>query len=83
MKKADHDVPSLTLETLMLHETRLENRYNIYTNLNYMAWLEKFHPDYHKGANFHWAKLSRYPQYMDFHGNTFAVQGQGPKYVYT
>ena len=36
-----------------------------------------------KQGNFHWAKLSRYPQYMDFHGNTFAVQGQGPIYVYT
>ena len=27
--------------------------------------------------------LLQYPQYMDFHGNTFAVQGQGPIYVYT
>ena len=27
------------------------------------------------GLNFHWAKLSRYPQHMDFHSNTFAVQG--------
>ena len=37
---------------------------------------------YRKRGNFHWAKLLRYPQYMDFHGNTFAVQGQGPIYVY-
>ena len=34
--------------------------------------------NYRKRGNFHWAKLLRYPQYMDFHGNTFAVQGQGP-----
>ena len=41
---------------------------------------------YPKRGNFHWAKLSQYPQYpqyMDFHGNTFTVQGQGPVYVYT
>ena len=33
---------------------------------------------YRKPGNFHWAKLLRYLQYMDFHDNTFAVQGQGP-----
>ena len=26
---------------------------------------------------FCWAELSWYPQYMDFRGNTFVVQGQG------
>ena len=30
----------------------------------------------------HWAKLSQYPQYMDFHGNTFAVQGQDTYILY-
>ena len=29
---------------------------------------------YHKRGNFHWAKLSWYPQCMDFHGITFVVQ---------
>ena len=32
---------------------------------------------YCKQGKFCWAKLSQYPQYMDFHGNSFAVQGQG------
>ena len=46
MKKVDHDVISLTPETIKLYERRLENGYNVYTNLNYVAWLEKFHPDH-------------------------------------
>ena len=32
---------------------------------------------HHKLGKFHWAKLSQYPQLMDFLSNTFAVQGQG------
>ena len=40
------DVTSLTPETLKLYEKRLDNGYNVYTNLNYVAWLEKFHPDH-------------------------------------
>ena len=46
MKKADHDIISLTPETIKFYETRLKNECNVYTNLNYLAWLEKFHP-YH------------------------------------
>ena len=46
MKKVDHDVISLTPEAIKLYERRLENGYNVYTDLNYVAWLEKFHPDH-------------------------------------
>ena len=38
---------------------------------------------YRKRGNFCWAKLLRYPRYMDFCGNIFAVKGQGTIYVYT
>ena len=37
---------------------------------------------YRKRAKLRWAKLLRYPHYMDFHGNTFMVQGQGT-YMFT
>ena len=46
MKKVDHDVISLTPKAIMLHERRVENGYNVYTNLSYVVWLEKFHPDH-------------------------------------
>ena len=46
MKKVDHDVISLTPEAIKLYERRLENGYNVYIDLNYVAWLEKFHPDH-------------------------------------
>ena len=32
--------------------------------------------NYLKQGKFRWAKLLWYPQYMDFRGNTSAVQGQ-------
>lgn len=40
------DVASLKPETLKLYEKRLDNGYDVYTDLNYVAWLEKFHPDH-------------------------------------
>ena len=40
------DITSSTPETLKLFEKRLENGYNVYTDLNYVAWLKKFHPDH-------------------------------------
>ena len=43
MENDDHDVTSLTPKTIKLHETRLENGYNVYTDLNYV---EKNHPDH-------------------------------------
>ena len=41
--------------------------------LQIQFFIENFY-EFYKRGNFHWAKLSRYPQYMDFHGNIFAVQ---------
>ena len=38
---------------------------------------------YHKRGNFHWVKHLQYPQYMEFRGNIFTVQGQGAIYVLT
>ena len=38
------NITSLTPETLKLYEKRLENGYDVYTDLNYLAWLENFHP---------------------------------------
>ena len=32
---------------------------------------------YRKRGKFRWAKLLRYPHYIDFRGYTFVVQGQG------
>ena len=46
MEKDDHDVTSLTPETIKLYEMRLENGYNVYIDLYYVAWLEKNHPDH-------------------------------------
>ena len=40
------DVASLKPETLKLYEKRLDNGYDVYTDLNYVTWLEKFHPDH-------------------------------------
>ena len=40
------DVTSLTPETIKLYEKRLENGYNVYTDVNYVAWLERFHPEH-------------------------------------
>ena len=37
MEKADHDVISLTPETIKLYEGRLEKGYNVYTDLNYVV----------------------------------------------
>ena len=39
--------------------------------------LEIMFADYRKWGKFCWAKLLRYPHYMDFHDNMFTVQGQG------
>ena len=36
------DITSLTPETIK----RLENGYNVYTDVNYVAWLKRFHPDH-------------------------------------
>ena len=47
-----------------------------------MAYLLHYYV-YRKRGNFSWAQISWYPQYMDFHGNTFMVGGQGTIYVYT
>ena len=38
------DVASLKPETLKLYEKRLDNGYDVYTDLNYVTWLEKYHP---------------------------------------
>ena len=40
------DITSLTPETLKLYEKRIENGYDVYTDLNYVAWFEKFYPDH-------------------------------------
>ena len=40
------DVASLKPETLKLYEKRLDNGYDVYTDLNYVTWLEKFYPDH-------------------------------------
>ena len=37
---------NLTPETMKLYEKRLENGYDVYTDVNYVAWLEEFHPDH-------------------------------------
>ena len=44
-----------------------------YLNFNAM---QHFTNEYRKRGNFHWTKFLRYPQYMDFHSNTFVVQGR-------
>ena len=36
----------LTPEMIELYERRVENGYDILTDLNYVAWLEKFHPEH-------------------------------------
>ena len=40
------DIASLKPETLKLYEKRLDNGYDVYTDLNYVTGLEKFHPDH-------------------------------------
>ena len=37
---------TLTPKIIELYERRVENGYNIFTDLNYVAWLEKFHPEH-------------------------------------
>ena len=37
--------PTFSPETISLYEERFENGYDIYTDTNYIAWLEQFHPD--------------------------------------
>jgi len=36
----------LTPEMIKLYERRVESGYDIYTDANYVAWLEKFHPEH-------------------------------------
>ena len=36
----------LTPEMIELYERRVKNGYDVFTDLNYVAWLEKFHPEH-------------------------------------
>lgn len=38
-------LPSLSEETIRLYEKRLENGYDLYTDSNYVAWLQAHHPE--------------------------------------
>ena len=43
---ANNAKTNLTPETIKLYEKRLENGHDVYTDMDYVAWLEEFHPDH-------------------------------------
>ena len=58
---------------------------HIYILVSLIATIQNdiYRVNYRKQEILGWVKLSWYLQYMDFCGDTFAVQGQGAIYVYT